>query len=77
MKQYFDRFGTLKERKDDTRKETRPSEAEEVTIPNRFQGMGMGLMMQAMIAKSKGNVRICTDMIEDEGVVIDKEKLCL
>lgn len=40
-----------------------------------------GMIFEAMLAKSKGNIRICTDMTEDEGVVIrrtsDLEHKCL
>lgn len=44
------------------------------TVPT-IQVSGMNLIMQAMFAGSKGNVRICTDMTKDEGTVIDKDKL--
>lgn len=76
MNQYFDRFGTLRER---------PSKADIMEIADlttvscnhdtiahggTISPTGMGLMMKAMLAKSKGNIRICTDMTKDEGVVI-------
>jgi hypothetical protein len=39
--------------------------------------VGIGLMMKAMLSGTKGNIRICTDMTEDEGYVIDKSNLQL
>ncbi len=40
-------------------------------------GAGTNLIIKSMLAKSKGNVRVCTDMTGDNGVSIKKEKLCL
>jgi len=38
-------------------------------------GMGIGFMAKAMFDKAKGNVRVCTDMTEDQGTLINKENI--
>lgn len=44
-------------------------------VPDRDMGFVAGMMVKAMFAKSKGNVRVCTDMTKDPGVSINKEKI--
>ena len=65
----------FKEMNNDTREKAHSSKAEKITLP--FMGFGASAMIKAMLVKSKGNVRICTDMTKDPGTVINKEKLCL
>ncbi len=56
---------------------TKETEAEtkRIKIPN--MPIGMGMIIKSMLAKTKGNVIVCTDMTEDKGISISKEKLCL
>ncbi len=46
-------------------------------IGHRAKMGGAGIIVTAMMAKSKGKVRVCTDMTEDTGTVIERDKLCL
>lgn len=51
------------------------TQTKKIKFPN--MPIGIGLIVKSMLAKSKGNVRICTNMTEDKGISIDKERLCL
>lgn len=63
------------------REKTRTSKAKtEINIPNMAEvgsvrGMVAGMMIKSMLAKSKGGVIVCSDMIEDKGISIKKEQI--
>lgn len=54
--------------------QTKGAETEKITLP--FMGFGPSIMLKAMLSKSNRNIRVCTDMTKDNGIVVDKDKIC-
>jgi IMP dehydrogenase/GMP reductase len=73
MKKYFDKFGTLRNISDtipDVIKEHNSARVETISHG------GIGLLMQSMIARAKGNVRVYPDMTGNRGFTVKKETVC-